>query len=59
MFAFESSYATFGSLCVCEVDVDFNLSMKFLSYFVGVVGRVFANGLGDRGSIAGRVILKT
>ena len=27
--------------------------------YIGLVGRVFANGPGDRGSIPGQVILKT
>ena len=30
-----------------------------MKWFIGLVGRVFANGLGDLGSIQGRVILKT
>ena len=29
------------------------------NWLIGLVGRVFANGLGDRGSIPGRVIPKT
>ena len=33
-----------------------NLNSKF---FIGLVGRVFANGPGDLGSIQGRVIPKT
>ena len=31
----------------------------FANRFIGLVGRVFANGLGDLGSIPGRVIPKT
>ena len=32
---------------------------KFKNRLIGLVGRVFANGLGDLGSILGRVIPKT
>ena len=31
----------------------------YTSQFIGLVGRVFANSLGDQGSIPGRVISKT
>ena len=30
-----------------------------MRFFIGLMSRVFANGLVDRGSIPGRVILKT
>ena len=32
---------------------------EFYTYIIGLVGRVFANALGDLGSIPGRVIPKT
>ena len=32
---------------------------SFINLFIDLVGRVFANGPGDLGSIPGRVILKT
>ena len=35
------------------------MHVPFLSILIGLVGRVFANGPGDRGSIPGRVIPKT
>ena len=34
-------------------------TVKWFHQLVGLVGRVFAKGLGDRGSIQGRVIPKT
>ena len=33
--------------------------MNIANYLIGQVGKVFANGPGDRGSIPGRVIPKT
>ena len=33
--------------------------MSIISWLIGLVGRVFANGLGDLGSILGRIIRKT
>ena len=33
--------------------------LLYLNRFIGLLGRVFANGLGDQGSIPGRVISKT
>ena len=33
--------------------------LKIILFFIGQVGRMFANGPGDRGSIPGRVIPKT
>ena len=35
------------------------LLIRPIAQFIGQVGRVFANGLGDLGSIPGRVISKT
>ena len=37
----------------------FNCLLRITFRFIGLVGRVFANGLGDQGSIQGRVIPKT
>ena len=36
-----------------------NISMIYYNRLIGLVGRVFANGPGDLGSIPGRVIPKT
>ena len=33
--------------------------IRDITHLIGLVGRVFANGPGDLGSISGRVILKT
>ena len=40
---------------------DFSYKIPFLNsfIFVGLMSRVFANGLGDLGSIPGRVMLRT
>ena len=35
------------------------IDLLILNRLIGLVGRVFANGLGDLGSILGRVIPKT
>ena len=37
----------------------FLYTVKWFQVFIGLVGRVFANGPGDLGSIPGRVIPKT
>ena len=38
----------------------YNITKSFVKYrAIGLMSRVFANGLGDRGSIPGRVIIKT
>ena len=41
------------------VSLSLSCSIGFLSSLIGLAGRVFANGLGDLGSISGRVIPKT
>ena len=38
---------------------EFKMSEVFLLPSIGLIGRVFANGLGDQGSIPGQVIPKT
>ena len=43
-------------MCVC---VCVYVCMYVKKQLIGLVGRVFANGLGDLGSIPGRVIPKT
>ena len=41
----------------CDGSIEFDVCWHI--YTVGLAARVFAKGPGDRGSIAGRVILKT
>ena len=38
---------------------NYGISHQYLHRAIGLMSRVFANGLGDRGSIPGRVIPKT
>ena len=49
-------YVTLLYICVCVCII---LVYIYSSWLIGLMGRVFANGLGDRGSIPGRVIPKT
>ena len=47
------------NLCVCVYIYKYTHKNMDCIYIIGLISRVFANGLGGRGSIPGRVIPKT